>query len=422
MQSEVVLTMKIMQKLLLVAAVAASSPVYAQSGNLVLKNAHVITSPTEPAQDNATVLVQNGTIVAVGPELAVRVPEGTPALDCTGKTIVAGFWNSHVHFTESAWDNAERADRDKMTAHAQQMLNRWGFTTVWDLGSDPDNTRHLQLLMNNGQVSGPRILMAGAMYPKGGHPEYVPKSIFLPEVGSPHAAASLAKRFLGKDFHDDGIKLFTGAYMGEDKPVINMPADVAKAAVDVAHEKGKPVFAHPQNIAGVDNALAAGVDVLAHTVPKEQQFTPQELARMKAQKTALVPTLALWHSVMQQAKVPPAFEEQFIQRGVDQLHAFFAQGGTVLFGTDVGFQQEYDTTRELELMSHAFDPKQGWKEVLASLTTNPCDYFKQENCGRIAPGMNADIVVLQGDPAADVRNLAKVAYTIRDGRVIYGGK
>jgi hypothetical protein len=53
--------------------------------------------------------------------------------------IVAGFWNSHVRF-ETGWQNAGATAADKLTAHMQEMLTRWGFTTVWDLGSDPFNT------------------------------------------------------------------------------------------------------------------------------------------------------------------------------------------------------------------------------------------------------------------------------------------
>ena len=76
----------------------------------------------------------------------------------------------------------------------------------------------------------------------------------------------------------DGIKLFTGAIMGHGK-VTPMPTDVARAAVEVAHAAGKPVFAHPSNHVGTDNALAAGVDILAHTIPEEESgWTPQELA------------------------------------------------------------------------------------------------------------------------------------------------
>jgi imidazolonepropionase-like amidohydrolase len=58
-------------------------------------------------------------------------------------------------------------------------------------------------------------------------------------------------------------------------------------------------------------------------------------------------------------------------------------------------------------------------EVLASLTTNPAVYFKALRKGRIEQGFEADIVVFDGDPNTDVRNLAKVAYTIRAGKVIY---
>jgi len=58
-------------------------------------------------------------------------------------------------------------------------------------------------------------------------------------------------------------------------------------------------------------------------------------------------------------------------------------------------------------------------DVLASLTTNPATYFKADRKGRVEQGLDADLVVLDGDPSADVSNLAKVAYTIRAGQVIY---
>jgi imidazolonepropionase-like amidohydrolase len=71
-----------------------------------------------------------------------------------------------------------------------------------------------------------------------------------------------------------------------------MDAAIAKAAVEVAHAQGKPVFAHPQNTAGVNAVIAAGVDVLAHTVPSEPGYTPEQLVQFKAKGIALVPTLA----------------------------------------------------------------------------------------------------------------------------------
>jgi imidazolonepropionase-like amidohydrolase len=59
------------------------------------------------------------------------------------------------------------------------------------------------------------------------------------------------------------------------------------------------------------------------------------------------------------------------------------------------------------------------RQILASLTTSPADYFKAAKKGKVVQGFDADLAVLDGDPIADVRNLAKVAYTIRAGKIIY---
>jgi imidazolonepropionase-like amidohydrolase len=87
----------------------------------------------------------------------------------------------------------------------------------------------------------------------------------------------------------------------------------------------------------------------------------------------------------------------------------------VLFGTDVGFTTIYDTSIEYELMHRALSERQ----ILASLTTNPALYFKAAKKGKVEVGFDGDLAILDGDPVADVSNLAKVAYTIRAGEVIY---
>jgi len=196
-----------------------------------------------------------------------------------------------------------------------------------------------------------------------------------------------------------------------DRPVINMDPAIAKAAVDVAHAQGKPVFAHPQNKTGVETVIAARVDVLAHTVPSEQGYTPEQLAQFKSQGIALIPTLSLFTTVV----LDPAVTARIVAATVNQLKQFSENGGAVLFGTDVGFTKLYDTALEYELMHRALSERQ----ILASLTTNPATYFKAAKKGRVEPGFDADLVVLDGDPVADSRNLAKVAYTIRAGQIIY---
>ena len=377
--------------------------------DLVLQGAKVYPSATAVPIDNAVVLIQHGRIVAVGKRNGVKVPGSAQVIDCTGKVIVAGFWNSHVHF-ETGWEGAAQAPAPQVEEHLHEMLTRWGFTTVWDLGSDPENTMALRRRIGSGEIRGPQILMAGDIFPKNGHPVYLPAEMQLPEAADPQQAEQWAQRYMKMGF--DGMKLFTGAYMG-DKPVVNMDAAIAKAAVDVAHAEGKPAFAHPQNRIGVDHALDGGVDVLAHTIPDEGSFSAGELAQMKRQHTALIPTLTLWTTVVSD----PAIGDKLVSSGVAELKSYFSEGGTILFGTDVGFQSRYDTAQEMEYMGRAME----WRDVLASLTSNPSAFFKQPAKGRVEKGMTADLVVLDADPASDVRNLSKVAYTIRNGEVIYSG-
>jgi imidazolonepropionase-like amidohydrolase len=376
---------------------------------LALVGGTVYASPVSEAVRDAVVLVADGRITAVGKHGEVKVPKDAQVIDCTGKTIVAGFWNSHVHFIEGLWSNAATRPAVDLEKQMQEMLTRWGFTTVWDLGSDPGSSLALRRRVESGEIRGPKILLAGDIFPKGGHPAYLPPEVQLPEAATAEQAAQMARDDL--KMGDDGMKLFTGAYMG-DKPVINMELAVVKAAVDVAHAQGKPVFAHPQNRVGLDNAIDGGVDILAHTIPSTDfQYTSEELARFKAQHTALIPTLTLWTTILND----PAVTDRIVQAGAEQLKAFFANGGTVLFGTDVGFIKVFDTSLEMEFMGRALAAK----EVLASLTTNPASYFKAGSKGRVEKGLDGDLVVLEGDPMEDVRNLAKVAYTIRGGRVIF---
>jgi imidazolonepropionase-like amidohydrolase len=384
---------------------AAVSSDAADAQSRVLLGGKVYVSPEAAPLLDAVVLTSGSLIAAVGRRSEVQIPKDAEVIDCTGKIVVAGFWNSHVHFTQTSWNNAANAPAASLEQSMRGMLTQWGFTTVWDLGSDPFNSLALRRRVNSGEVSGPNILLAGAIYPKDGHPIYVPAEVPLPEPATPNEAVPIARNYLGMGL--DGIKLFTGAFMGT-KPVVNMDAGVAKAAVDAAHA---PVFAHPQNRVGVETVITAGVNVMAHTVPTEPGYTPEQLARFKSQDIALIPTLSLWTTMVG----GPAVTDHLVASGVNQLRAFSDNGGTVLFGTDVGFTEVYDTSLEYQLMHRVLSERQ----VLASLTTNPALYFKAAMKGKVEKGFDADLVVLDGDPIADVGNLAKVAYTIRAGKVIY---
>ena len=394
--------------LLLLLGGAACGNATAHAQTLALVGGSLYASPDAAPLPDAVVVTSGGVITAIGSRSEIQLPQDARVIDCSGKTVVAGFWNSHVHFTQAVWKNAAGAPVAPLEDHMREMLTGWGFTTVWDLGSDPNDTLALRRRIAAGEVAGPNIFLAGSIFPKGGHPVYLPAEMQLPEAATPDQATQMARGYMRMGL--DGIKLFTGAYMG-DKPVVNMEPATAGAAVEVAHAERKPVFAHPQNQTGVDTVIAAGVDVMAHTIPGGPAYSVEQLARFKSQGIALIPTLSLF------ANIPggPALTARLVESGVSQLKAFSENNGVVLFGTDVGFTKLYDTTQEYELMHRALSERQ----VLASLTTNPALYFKVANKGRVEKGFDADLAILDGDPVADVRNLARIAYTIRAGRIIY---
>ena len=140
---------------------------------------------------------------------------------------------------------------------------------------------------------------------------------------------------------------------------------------------------------------------------------------MTLAKVALIPTLKLWHDEAKREHKSPEDTEAWINAGVKQLRAFVSTGGRILFGTDVGYIDDYDTEEEFALMSKAGI---NFQDILASLTTAPAARFSHAELGRIVPGFSADLVLLQGDPATDVKAFAHVKYTIRGGKIIYQQK
>lgn len=373
---------------------------------LALVNGRVYASPGAAPLDNGVVLVRAATIAQVGDESAVAVPPGATIIDCDGAVVTAGYQNSHVHFTEQTWADAAGQPATKLAEQLQTMLTRYGFTTVVDTGSFLGDTTAIRLRIETGEIQGPRILTAGTpLYPHDGIPYYVRERLppdllkLLHQPSSP--AQAVAAVIENSQRGADIIKLFTGSWVTNQR-VLPMPVDIARAAVGEANRRGKLVFSHASSVAGLEVALSAGINVIAHALDDTRGLTADHLRRMKEQDVALVPTLTLFRG---DAEV------------VAEVAAYHKLGGQILFGTDVGYHTVYDPTRE-----YGFLGKAGltWSQVLASLTTNPAARFREATKrGEISPEMAADIVILASDPANDLRAFADVRQTIRNGRVIY---
>jgi imidazolonepropionase-like amidohydrolase len=390
--------------------------------DLALVHAKIYVSPTEPPIEDGTIVIHDGKITAVGPSSNTKPPRFARAvtvINCQGKVVTAGFWNSHVHVLTQALLHEEKLSSKELSAQMEQMFTRWGFTTVFDIASVLDNTNGIRKRIETGEVRGPRILTTGEpFWAKDGTPIYIKdflqkNNLSIPEIESSAQAVERVRQ----QIHDgaDGIKIFAGSV--EANSILIMPLDLAKSIAAEAHREGKPVFAHPSNQEGVEVALDSGVDILAHTTPGDGPWPPSLVERLKSAHVALIPTLTLW-DIETRGYSREQLEKEMNAAPLPQLRAYSEAGGEILFGTDAGYIERYDTSEEFDWMARA---GMNFKQLLASLTMSPAERFGYaRQSGRIAKGMDADLVVLAGDPEHDVKAFSHVAYTIRAGRIVFG--
>jgi len=378
--------------------------------DLAITRAIVYSSPDAPARRDVTVVLRHGTIAGIGEHL--QIPRAIETISCPGCVVLAGFWNVHVHFMESNWDDAATQPREKLTRQMSDMLTHSGFTTVVDTGSDGKNTVALRRRVESGEIPGPRILTAGLpIFPAHALPYYLSAlpAALRAQLGQPETSADAAAFVdANRAAESDIVKLFTGSIVSPDH-IVAMKVPIARAAVNEAHRYGQLVFSHSSNLEGTKVAIDAGVDVLAHTPEQTDGIDDVMLRSTIAQHMTIIPTLKLFSGDNAIAKI----------RELD--YRFHKLGGRLVYGTDTGFLQDYDQGEEFrQLMQAGF----GFREVLAMLTTAPAELFRRsQHEGKVQPGMHGDLTILSEDPASGhPEAFTTVRYTIRAGRVIWSKK
>jgi imidazolonepropionase-like amidohydrolase len=381
-------------------------------GTLAIQHARVYVSPTQSPIDDATIVVRDGLIAAVGQ--GIQIPSGAALLPCDRCVVTAGFWNAHVHFSQPRWTLAEWKPAAQLHAGLADMFLSRGFTTVVDLGSNPADTLALRRRVELGELDGPFIYTAGAsLYPPHGIPYYLRETLpkwmllLMPQPDTPEKAQQLVRRNLNSGA--DVTKLFTGSWVERGR-VLPMPLDIAKAAVATTHQNGRLVFAHPSNLAGTRVAIESGVDVLAHAANQVEGIDSALLSSAIHNNMAMIPTLKMFITT---EKFPPVVMFPIYA----QVRQFHQLGGTLLFGTDVGYMTDYSTEGEFEALSRC---GLNATDVLAMLTTNPAARMgASSQKGTVAVGKLADLTILDADPATDLTNFSRVRTTIRSGKVVY---
>lgn len=386
--------------------------VHLSSGLLAIRNARIYPSPDAAPMERATLLIRDGRVASLGEDISL--PPDVRMIPCDHCIVTAGFWNTHVHFTERKWSFADWQSADRLNRQLADMLTSRGFTTVVDTGSDLRVTVTLRRRIESGELLGPKIYTAGsAQYPPQGIPFYLRETLpayllhFMPQPSTPAEAARVEERNIARGA--DILKLFTGSYVERGR-ILPMPDANARAAVAVAHRHGQLAFSHPSNREGVLIAMRSGVDVLAHAPDTANGVDTALLQAVIDAHMSMIPTLKMFATTVttNEAYLGPIYAE---------VREFHALGGQLLFGTDVGYMTDYATQDEFRALQESGLTA---SDILRMLTTAPAQRFGVESDqGRVAVGQIADLVILGRDPANDVTAFADVQSTIRGGRVIY---
>src|SRR5690606_7355335 len=158
------------------ALAALSAPVVHAQQTWSLDGVKIYTAP-DATPISGTVVIAGTKIQSVSPRSDTRATNPARAPQCQGGVLVAGFQNSHVHFTSDEFRNARGQTARVLEPALTRMLTQYGYTTVVDIASDRDNTLDLRKRIESGDVRGPEILIMGLpLFPPDGLPIYIARS------------------------------------------------------------------------------------------------------------------------------------------------------------------------------------------------------------------------------------------------------
>jgi imidazolonepropionase-like amidohydrolase len=424
-----------MRKLLLLPLCACAGLLFVgQAGaqTVVIQAGRLLDVRTGKLLANQKILVRDGHIVQVGPN--VSAPAGTQTVDLSHSTVLPGLIDVHTHVLlqgdVTAADYDEQLLKESIpyrairaTAAARTALMN-GFTAIRDLETEGAMYADLDVkrAIENNVVPGPRMFCATrAMAPTGMYPLSgyswelkVPEGVQIVDGvdNIRHAVREEVK------YGADWIKYYSDRkYYVKDGALhswVNFTDEEAKALVDESHRLGRKVAAHAMGREGIESALRAGVDTIEHGDGLDDEL----LAIMVKKGVYWCPTLYVGVYVAQgrsDAGSPiwlamKKIEETAFQHGLKS-------GVKIAFGTDAGgFPWTENEAKEFTLMTrYGMTPLQA---IQSATLTAAALLDQQDHLGAIEPGMSADIVAVSGDPLADITELERVKFVMKNG-VVY---
>ncbi len=383
-----------------------------KGGKVALVGATLVDGSGRAAIPDATVIVADGLIVSAGPSATTPVPFDTKTFDVRGKTIVPGLWDMHAHLHQIEWIPVYIAA---------------GVTTVRDMGNELPFIVALRDAVDSGRVTGPHIHLAGLVDGDG------PNAFGAFSANTPQEGRAIVRKY--HDLGFEQMKLYD----------LLSPAVVA-AICDEAHSLGMSVTGHLPRSLSVTAAVDSGMDQFAHLPVRGDpsgEATKSVIAYLKAHGTVIDPTeswneigghsrdesVQAFQPVLQHlpppfvqfrvanwgsATVDPPTAHTRLQSSLATIRALHTAGVPIVAGTDEGIPG-FSVYREMELYVMAgFSPMDALR---AATSVSAAALHLEKEVGTIAPGLRADLLVLDKNPLDDISNIRTSRYVMKDGRM-----
>jgi imidazolonepropionase-like amidohydrolase len=402
------------------------------AGGIVLWNARLVDGRGTPARDNASVTVADGRVAAID-DARGEAPRG--ALDLAGRTLLPGLIDAHVHLSSDVSRSPGfgpapplkgEAPRPRelgyfVLANTARAFLRAGITAVRDVGCFDDEGIVLREAIELGLLDGPRIRCCGRIISATAPGGRIFGTMYH-EADGPWGMRAAVREELarGADF----VKLMaTGArsVAREDPEPAQMTREELAAIVDEAHRMGVRVAAHVEGLDGARLAVEEGVDTVEHGLSLHR--APELLARMAEQDIVLVPTLTTFHDLAERfsSEFVPALVEQ-AERQRDEAYQTLEAAHGAGVPLAMGFDSGPPGANALELVRMA-EGGLGAAEAIRAATEGSARAIGFTDVGTVEPGKLADLVVVDGDPLADVRVLTdpeRIWLVLKEGRPVAG--